>query len=314
MKKQHKIILVLLSIFLLFPCLLLKFIFVFAKKEQKAFHQDRYYEWKYGKIHYTVHGHGRPLLLVHGICIGAGHHEWQKNVEELSKSYQVYCIDLLGFGFSDRPKMTYTAYLYALLLNDFIRDIVKRPVCAVGSSSSSAFLIMACRLHPKNFNKLLLVAPTGIHEPLADKNSKWKRRLLELPMIGTGIYCAMASKKYCKLFLEKFCFYAKESCISPQLVKTYYAFAHLGGSSNQYPIASFLCKYMSIDIKAAYHDLKLPICIVWGENSQINPVTHMEILEELKPQANYVIFEETRLLPHYENASEFNHLVKEFFK
>lgn len=299
---------------LLIPCFINKLIFQLAKKAEKAYIPDQFYEWKYGAIHYGIQGRGKPILLVHGICIGGSHYEWQKNITALSKFYKVYYIDLLGFGFSDRPKITYTAYLYALLINDFIRDIIKKPVCAIGSSSSASFLIMACRLNPKIYNKLLLVSPTGIQEKMASNGSKWLRRILESPILGTSLYTIAASKKYIKEFMEKNCFFSKEKAADDSIIDTFYAFAHKGNTANKYPIASFFSKYMSINICEAYKELKLPTCTVWGENSHINPITNMDILEELKPQADYVIFEQTRLLPHYENAVAFNQLVKEFFK
>lgn len=45
---------------------------------------------------------GTPLLLVHGFGGNADH--WRKNTPELAKSgHRAFAIDLLGYGYSDKP-------------------------------------------------------------------------------------------------------------------------------------------------------------------------------------------------------------------
>eukprot|EP00985_Skeletonema_marinoi_P032110 scaffold38473_cov168-Skeletonema_marinoi.AAC.1 len=45
------------------------------------------------------------LLLVHGF--GASSYHFRYNIPELAKDYHVYAIDMLGFGWSDKPIMDY---------------------------------------------------------------------------------------------------------------------------------------------------------------------------------------------------------------
>ena len=61
-------------------------------------------------------GEGTPLLLVHDLNCASSNYEWKYVVDDLSKRHTVYAIDLLGCGHSDKPKMTYTNYLYVQLL------------------------------------------------------------------------------------------------------------------------------------------------------------------------------------------------------
>ena len=63
----------------------------------------RRYRWKGWDLSYSVAGEGEPLLLVHGIYAGASSFEFRKNFEELSRSFRVYALDLLGCGTSERP-------------------------------------------------------------------------------------------------------------------------------------------------------------------------------------------------------------------
>jgi pimeloyl-ACP methyl ester carboxylesterase len=59
----------------------------------------QYWLWREQKIYFVKAGHNPqlpPLLLVHGF--GASTDHWRKNISELSQDFEVYAIDLLGFG------------------------------------------------------------------------------------------------------------------------------------------------------------------------------------------------------------------------
>ncbi|KAK9095740.1 hypothetical protein Sjap_021237 [Stephania japonica] len=83
-----------------------------------------------------------PLLLVHGF--GASILHWRRNIGILSQSYNVYAIDLLGFGASDKPpNFAYTTDSWAQLVLDFLDDIVKRPTVLIGNSLGSLVCVIA---------------------------------------------------------------------------------------------------------------------------------------------------------------------------
>ena len=59
-------------------------------------------------------------FLIHDLKPESSSYEWKRVVKALAKKHTVYTIDLLGCGYSDKPNITYTAYMYTQLLNDFI--------------------------------------------------------------------------------------------------------------------------------------------------------------------------------------------------
>src|SRR5438105_4999909 len=89
--------------------------------------EEGFYDWSDGSIRYMVSGAGAPLLLVHGISMGASSYEWRRNVEALSRHFRVTTYDMLGFGRSEKPALHYTGELYVRLMLDFIRDVIGRP-------------------------------------------------------------------------------------------------------------------------------------------------------------------------------------------
>lgn len=307
-KKKYKAIF-LSGILAMTPIFINKIIFYLARHGVKL-EEEKFYSWRLGNIHYIEKGHGKPILLLHGIGIGSSYLEWGKNIEQLSKQYHVFAIDFLGFGLSDKPNTTYTAYLYATLINDFIKEVIKRPVAVIASSNAAAFAIMAYRLNTEAIKKMVLIEPTGIADKIATNQDTFFRTMLESPYLGTSFYTLLASKYSIKKFLKKQAFFGQEF-VSKELIKQYYAMAHQKENC-RYAIASFLSGFMNIDIKIALKDCKIPIYFIWGENAVLNPLSNMEFIEEQKPRSYYAIFEQTRLLPHYENSEEFYKLIIDF--
>jgi pimeloyl-ACP methyl ester carboxylesterase len=73
-------------------------------------------------INYRVEGpmNGPPILLVHGFGANVNHFRYQFPAL-VQEGYRVYAVDLLGFGFSDKPKDEhYCIELFVTLLRDFI--------------------------------------------------------------------------------------------------------------------------------------------------------------------------------------------------
>ena len=72
-------------------------------------------------------------MLVHGF--GASLEHWRYNVPVLAESRPVYSIDLLGFGFSDKPTTPngfkrWGGHVWARQLLAFIDEVVKVRVVA----------------------------------------------------------------------------------------------------------------------------------------------------------------------------------------
>ena len=134
---------------------------------------QKVYQSKEGTIAYSVYGTGRPLLLLHNTEVGASGTEWQNNIESLSRMYQVFVPDLPGFGNSQKLKITYTAYQYALFINHFIENVIQRSAFVVASSASADFAVMAYALNHNNIRKLVLISPTAFQNAIpTDKENK----------------------------------------------------------------------------------------------------------------------------------------------
>lgn len=68
------------------------------------------------------------VLLVHGF--GASLEHWRYNAPELAEDRPVFVIDLLGFGFSDKPTVPngfkcWGGHVWARQLSSFVDQVIK---------------------------------------------------------------------------------------------------------------------------------------------------------------------------------------------
>lgn len=109
-------------------------------KEAAKFTTDSW-QWRGYNISYAVTGSGPPVVLVHGFGASLGH--YRKNIPALAERHQVWAIDLLGQGASDKPKVAYSMELWGELLGDFVAEFLTAPPVLIGNSVGSLACLIA---------------------------------------------------------------------------------------------------------------------------------------------------------------------------
>lgn len=123
-------------------------------------HTGEYVEIQGLRIHVTAGGEGEPLLLVHGI--GQSAYTWRRNFDALCEYFFVVAVDMIGYGYSDKPDLTYTIeenseFLLALLNALRIR---KTHIVALGSGACYALDFMVH--YPDRVDRAVCIAPGGL--------------------------------------------------------------------------------------------------------------------------------------------------------
>ena len=225
--------------------------------------EGSYYEWKEGRIFYKTFGNGKPLLLVHDIDSAASSIEWQKVAKKLSMNHKVYTIDLIGCGRSDKPGISYTSYLYVQMLTAFIKDVIKEKTDVIASNLSCPSVLMANQLDGDIIDQIILINPVSLKqlELMPDDLSKFKKAIINTPILGTFIYNRMTTQEKINLRFQKE-FYAKSSHASATTKEAYYAAAHLDDGKGKYLFSSLLGNYMNQDIKHALKKIDRKVLIL----------------------------------------------------
>lgn len=270
------------------------------------------YKWRFGNIHYTKSGVGKPLLLIHDLTACSSGYEWNQITSSLKEHYTVYTIDLLGCGRSEKPDLTYTNFLYVQLITDFIKAVIGHRTNIIATGASSALTVMACNNAPELFDQLMLINPESIMTccQIPSKNAKFYKLILDMPIIGTLLYHISTSKQaitkeftgnlYCNPYL------VKTSCI-----EAYYEAAHLGESPKSL-FASVKCNYTKCNVVNALKKINNSIYIVGGCEMEDIDNTIIEY-QRYNPAIESSLISESRYFPHYENPAELLKTIQMYF-
>lgn len=270
------------------------------------------YKWRFGNIHYTKTGSGKPILLVHDLTAFSSGYEWTQLVNYLKDQYTVYTIDLLGCGRSEKPDLTYTNFLYVQLLSDFIKSEIGHRTNVIASGASAALVIMACNQSSELFDQIMLVNPDSLItcSQIPNKHAKVYKFILDLPIIGTLLYHIASSKQ---AITEEFTrdYYFNPYSVKSSYVDAYYEAAHLGESPKSL-YASVKCNYTKCNIVNALKKIDNSIYIVGG--------TAMDSIKQLigeyheyNPAIESSLISESKYLPQLENPMELYKTIQMFF-
>ncbi len=275
------------------------------------------FTWKYGQIFYKEAGlnnPGLPIVFIHGIGAGVSSFMWRKNFDALAKDFRVFALDLLGFGFSDKPPAApYSADLYVELISDFIREVAGGRANVVASSLGASYAVRVADEHPELINAMILNAPAG-YDTMNTRPGMAGAAfygLLQSPVLGTSFYNVMASERSIRDYARRTLFYDYRR-VTDRLVAHLYATSHQAGA--QHAIAAFMSGYLNCDMRPAFSRLDQPIILVWGKQDLTTPVSKAVALIESNPRARLEVFDFCRVMPEQEHPEEFNSLVRESFK
>ena len=233
------------------------------------------YKWEYGDICYEVYGKGSPILLIHDLDPCFSGIEWDKIKSHLSENHRVYIIDLPGCGRSQKCNMTYTNFVFVKCLNDFVENIIKKKTDLLVSGYSSSFSVLASVYNPSNFGRIIAINPVSVDKlkETAYKATPIKKKLIELPVIGTLLYNIYARREAIKSrFVNQY--YYNPSRIDEGLIDILYEGSHKGGYNKKFLYSSMVSGYLTADIQKAMQNMKSDISLIMGDHypDRINTV------------------------------------------
>jgi len=227
------------------------------------------YEWRFGHIYYTMQGTGTPLLLIHDLIPGSSDFEWKDIIKTLSKTHTVYTMDLLGFGRSDKPAITYTNYLYVQLITDFIKNVIGRRCDVITSGSSVAIAVMACHMDASLFNRMMFISPDALSDmgKIPSKRTKSLKFLIELPLVGNFAYNLLVNRRQIRADFKNN-YFSDPFNITTQMIEAYDEGAHLHGANSRYVYSSLKGNYINFSISRALAAIDNSIYIVNGSDTK----------------------------------------------
>jgi pimeloyl-ACP methyl ester carboxylesterase len=230
-----------------------------------------YWTWREQSIYYVRAGSGHPqrppLLLVHGF--GASTDHWRKNLAGLKEDFEVWAIDLLGFGRSAKPDWQYSGHLWREQLHDFITGAIGQPVVLAGNSLGGYASLCVAAQYPDAAGLVLLnsAGPFTSDRPAAEP-SVWRKGLkkaiqsvLLQDWVSFLLFQQTRRRSVIRKTLEKV--YLDKSAVTDRLVEDIYRPSCDAGAAKVF--ASVFKSPQGEKIDVLLDRLTCPLLMLWGE-------------------------------------------------
>lgn len=279
--------------------------------------QELDWHWQGHNIRYTVAGTGKPLLLIHGFGASIGH--WQKNIPILAAAgYQVFALDLLGFGASDKAAVDYTLELWQAQITDFWQAHINEPTIFIGNSIGALLALMLVTEQPEiAAGGVLINCAGGLNHRPGDLNPilglvmSGFAKLVSSPLTGKFIFNNVRRKSQIRRTLYQV--YCDRQAVTDKLVEMLYQPSCDPGA--QQVFASVLTAPAGKTPDELLPNLQHPLLVIWGEKDPWTPVTGAKIYQDLatnNPAVKFQLVPDAGHCPHDENPTTVNSQIIEW--
>ncbi|MBD2341024.1 alpha/beta fold hydrolase [Calothrix sp. FACHB-156] len=292
----------------------------------------QYWQWRGHKVYYVRAGEQQmqrpPLLLVHGF--GASTDHWRKNITGLCQDFQVFAIDLLGFGRSAKPKLDYSGDLWRDQLHDFINEIIAQKAVLVGNSLGGYACLCVAAQYPDSTAGVVLLnsaGPFSIEKPTSEpealqsqiqppKKESGLQKLLgnsvkwmfQQPLAQFLLFQYVRQRWVIRQTLEKV--YLDKSAITDQLVEEIYRPAYDAGAFDVFVSVFSTPQGEKVDV--LLKQLTCPLLMLWGEGDPwMNAKERSQKFRQYYPQLQEH-FLSAGHCPHDEIPDQVNSLLRDW--
>lgn len=246
-------------------------------------------------IHIIDEGSGPAVMLVHGF--GGHTYSFHATIPDLARDHRVVALDLIGFGYSERPRdADYSLTAHATRVLAVMDKLGIHKASLIGHSMGGEVVMRVAAMAPDRVDKLVLAAsvsgdriptlpPTPLVKPL-------------LPLITR----LMAMRALKRTFYDP-------RLATPEMRAAYTAPARLKGSVDAlYAITRDSRK----DKRIPYDRIRAPVLILWAAGEKILPRWSLSRLRRHFPKAEVVTVPEAGHLLLEEKPEACNKIIRRF--
>jgi len=261
-------------------------------------------------IFYAVKGEGRPVILIHGY--GAGMWVWEKQIAILSHSFRVYALDLLGHGFSDRPKIHYTPEAYIHFLKDFMDGVGIEKATLIGNSMGGGIAWAMAAVFPERLDRLILIncVPPDVLDQVRNDSFRTLVTIKDIPLLP-HLVIANRSRRSIRWILQE-CV-SNIRLITPEILDRQYQLSKIKGTT-WVLFSTFKNAEEGTRLKDHLSQIYHPTLLLWGERDLIFPTSVGEGLHRSIKGSKFHIIEKSGHIPMWETPEKVNQAILSFLQ
>jgi len=281
-----------------------------------------YWQWRSHSIYYVKADAqaGRqddrpPLLLVHGF--GASTDHWKKNIAELSQEFEVWAIDLLGFGRSTKADVQYSGDLWRDQLHEFITEVIGRPAVLAGNSLGGYASLCVAAQRPQSAVGLILLNCAGSftpstpepENPIRKAMFEAVRSLILLPLPSWLLFQYVRQKSMIRKTLERV--YLDQSAVTDELVEDIYRPSCDAGAPTVFA-SVFKSPQGGEKNDVLLQQMTCPLLMLWGDGDPwMNARSRGAVFRQFYPQLTEYYLQAGHC-PHDEVPGQVNPLIRDW--
>ncbi|XP_054807901.1 pheophytinase, chloroplastic isoform X2 [Prosopis cineraria] len=246
---------------------------------------------------------------------------WRKNIPVLAKSHRVYSIDLIGYGYSDKPNPRqirddsfYSFETWASQLNEFCVDIVKDDAFFVCNSIGGVVGLQAAVMEPQICKGIILLNISL--RMLHIKKQPWYgrpfirtfQRLLRDTAVGKLFFNAVATKESVRSILCQ-C-YHDTSKVTNELVQIILNPGLQPGAAEVF--LEFICYSGGPLPEELLPQVKCPVLIAWGDKDPWEPIEIGRNFKYFDSVEDFIVLPNVGHCPQDEAPHLVNPLIESF--
>tara|TARA_B100001996_G_scaffold79806_1_gene58834 strand:+ start:129 stop:1517 length:1389 start_codon:yes stop_codon:yes gene_type:complete len=238
-----------------------------------------------------------PLLFIHGF--GSDSQTWRYSLGELSKTREVWAIDLPGHGKSLEFPMSYESKTlfneYAKVLKEFLSNAGLKRVHLIGHSLGGGIALNFALNHLNSVSSLTLLAPMGLGNSINEKFIESFAKGESFQEIRESLNLLFYNNSW-----------VTDSLVHPTVLQHQNPeFRKILGR-----LASILQKQgkQSWKVRDELQNLSIPVKLIWGKEDKILPFSHAQ---DLPGSFAVHTFPNTGHMVHIEQSKVINRLIGE---
>ena len=259
-----------------------------------------------GITHYELSGpeDGNPAVLVHGFS--TPYFIFDTTFEFLVNSgFRVLRYDLLGRGYSDRPRVDYNIHLFVRQLKNLLDALGQRQINLVGLSMGGPITASFISEYPEYVSKYVLIDPAGAKQV----SLPWFLEALKMPVVGELALGLLGSVSMLKNIAS--------DLFDPESVKRFQIQFKVQMQYKGFKRA--ILSTMRNDMLESFYetytrvgDLQKPTLLFWGMNDTTVPFEYSKTIMKAIPHAEFHAIKNCGHIPHYEKPEIVNPILLEF--
>ena len=258
------------------------------------------------RTHYIEKGEGKPVLLLHGFFYDS--YLWAANIDALAENFQVYALDLWGFGYSTREPLDYDYQLYVDQVLLFMDSLGISRASLVGQSMGGGTAILFCVQHRERVNKLLLVDPAGLPNPLPLTG-----KFFNLARTGE-FFLGLNTNAIRRKNLRDFWIHNPE-LLTESYFENVTRFHKINNTTEV--LLTILRKQFFDKLRDEINclaQMEVSVLLVWGREDKSVPLSCGQEMHRILKGSRLEVINNAGHVPNFEGAEEFNQLAVDFLR